>query len=200
MEGVVCEYSRRMDLPPALAALVAQLRQEVAELRAEVAEVPSLRAEVARLRRENLELRQQVGYWKAMHAQALQRIEELQREAQRLRGENAKLQAQLFGRKTEKQSSKDRSNQLEGETQSSGRKRGQQPGNSGPQRRNYAHLPAVDEPVDLPEAGRACPQCGQALSPSDAEESEVIEIEVRPYRRKIRRRRYRRTCSSEGCP
>ena len=200
MEGVLCEYSRRMELPPDLTALVAQLRQEVAELRDAVAEVPSLRDEVVRLRRENLELRQQVGYWKGMHAQALRKIEELEREVDRLRGENAKLQAQLFGRKTEKPSSRDRSNQLEGETAPSGRKRGQQPGNSGPKRRSYGHLPAVDEPVDLPEAERACPKCGQALSPSDAEESEVIEIEVRPYRRKIRRRRYRRTCSCAGCP
>jgi transposase len=200
MEGVLCEYPRLMDCSPDLSALVAQLCQEVAELRGEVAEVPQLRDEVARLRRENLELRQQVGYWKGMHAQALRRIEQLQQEVEHFRGENAKLQAQLFGRKSEKQSSRDRSNHLEGEESSSKRRRGQQPGNSGPKRRDYAHLPAVDEPVDLPEAQRACPKCGQALSPSDAEESEVIEIEVRPYRRKIRRRRYRRTCSCGGCP
>jgi transposase len=198
MEGVLCEYPRLMDCPPDLRALVAQLRQEVAELRAEV---PQLRDEVARLRRENLELRQQVGYWKGMHAQALRRIEQLQQEVEHLRGENAKLQAQLFGRKSEKQSSRDRSNHLEGEEEESpGRKRGQQHGNPGPRRRDYSHLPAVDEPVDLPEAQRHCPKCGQALSPSDAEESELLEIEVRPYRRKIRRRRYRRTCSCGGCP
>ena len=38
------------------------------------------------------------------------------------------------------------------------------------------------------------------MTPSDAEESELIEIEVRAYRRKIRRRRYRRTCTCAGCP
>jgi hypothetical protein len=37
----------------------------VRELRAELAQ---LREEVATLRGENLELRQQVGYWKGMHA------------------------------------------------------------------------------------------------------------------------------------
>ena len=78
--------------------------------------------------------------------------------------------------------------------------RGQQSGRPGPQRRDYSHLPAVDEPVELPLDQRACPKCGQALSPSDAEESELVEIEVRAYRRKIRRRRYRRTCTCEGCP
>ena len=43
----------------------------VRELRAELAQ---LRDEIATLRRENLELRQQVGYWKGMHARALERI------------------------------------------------------------------------------------------------------------------------------
>jgi transposase len=202
MEGVLCEYPRLMDFSPDLTALVAKLRQEVAELRAEAAEVPQVRDEVARLRGENLELRQQVGYWKGMHAQALRRLEQLQQEVEQLRGENAKLQAQLFGRKSEKQSSRDRSNHLEGEEEepSSKKKRGQQSKNPGPKRRDYSHLTAVDEPLELPEAQRTCPKCGQTLSPSDAEESEVIEIEVRPYRRKIRRRRYRRTCSCEGCP
>jgi transposase len=197
MEGVLLEHPRLMDLPADLTAVVAQLRQEVAELRAEV---PQLRGEVARLRRENLELRQQVGYWKGMHAQALRRIEQLQQEVEHLRGENAKLQAQLFGRKSEKQSSPDRSNHLEGEQESSSkRNRGQQPGRPGPKRRDYSHLPAEEELRELPEDQRSCPQCGQALTPSDAEESELIEIDVRAYRRKIRRRRYRRTCTCAGC-
>jgi transposase len=198
MEGVLFEHPRLMDLPADLIDVVAQLRQEVAELREEV---PQLRGEVARLRRENLELRQQVGYWKGMHAQALRRIEQLQQEVEHLRGENAKLQAQLFGRKSEKQSSQDRSNHLEGEEKSSSkRKRGQQPGRPGPKRRDYSHLPVEEELRELPEDQRTCPKCGQALTPSDAEESELLEIDVRAYRRQIRRRRYRRTCTCAGCP
>jgi transposase len=179
---------------------LAQLSQEVAELRAEV---PRLHGEVARLQRENLELRQQVGYWKGMHAQALRRLEDLQREVEHLRGENKKLQAQLFGQKSEKQSSAERSNKLEGEGEegsSPRRKKGQQPRNRGPKRRDYSSLPAEEELRELPEDQRACPKCGQALTPSDAEESELIEIDVRAYRRKIRRRRYRRTCTCAGCP
>lgn len=178
-------------VPAEWTRLVWELRQEVAELR----------QEVVQLRRENLELRQQAAYWKSQHARAVQRIEQLQREVEHLRGENQKLQAQLFGRKSEKQSSRDRSNHLEGEKEPSGqRKRGQQADRPGPKRRDYSHLSAVDEARELPAEHRACPQCGQALSPSDAEESEVIEIDVRAYRRKIRRRRYRRTCTCAGCP
>lgn len=191
MEGVLWETPRLMAGSADLVDLIAQLRHEVA----------GLRADVVRLRRENLALRQQGGYWKGMHAQALRRLEELQREVEHLRGENQKLQAQLFGRKSEKQTTADRSNQLEGEEESpSQRSRGQQSGRPGPKRRDYTHLPAVAEPRELPADQRACPQCGQALSPSDAEESEVVEIEVRAYRRTIRRRRYQRTCTCGGCP
>jgi transposase len=189
MEGMLVEHPRLTDWLD-LKAFVAELRQEVAELR----------GEVSRVQRENLELRQQVGYWKSMHAQALQRIKDVQQEAEHLRGENQKLQAQLFGRKSEKQSTSDRSNQLEGEEEPSPKRpRGHQPGQRGPKRRDYSHLPAVDESVELPVDQRVCPKCGQALSPSDAEESELVEVEVRAYRRKIRRRRYRRTCNCEDC-
>src|SRR5260370_40533622 len=57
-----------------------------------------------------------------------------------------------------------------------------------------------EELRELTEEQRVCPQCGAELSPSDTEDSEQIEIEVRPYRRCIRRRRYQRTCTCSNCP
>ena len=177
--------------PADLFELVRQLLQEVFELRQEVAE----------LKRENLELRQQVGYWKAQHARAVHRAEHLEAEVENLRGENRKLQDQLFGRKSEKSSTQDRSNHLDGESEdqdsSPPRKRGQQKGRPGPPRRDYSHLPVVDELHELPEDQCVCSKCGAAFSPSSTEDSEQIEIEVRPYRRLIRRRRYQQTCE---CP
>jgi transposase len=191
MEGMVVELDGEVS-PAEWMSLVRELRQEVAQLR----------QEVAHLRRENLELRQQAGYWKSQHARAVQRIGELEQEVTHLRGENQKLQAQMFGRKSEKQSSKDRSNFLEGEEENpSRRKRGQQPERSGPKRRDYAHLPVVVEPPgELPPDQRVCPKCQQGLTPSNTEDSELVEIEVRAYRRQIRRRRYQRTCQCQGCP
>ena len=169
-----------------------------------VAKLLELRQEVADLRRENSELRQQVGYWKAQHARAVHRAEHLEAEVENLRGENRKLQDQLFGRKSEKSSTRDRSNHLEGESEdqdsSTPRKRGQRKDRPGPKRRDYSHLPVVDDLRELPEDQRVCPQCGAALSPSDTEDSEQIEIEVRAYRRRIRRRRYQRTCTCSNCP
>src|SRR5450755_3403374 len=193
MEGTLVAPSLATE-PTELAELIRQLRQEVLELRREVHE----------LRRENAELRQQVGYWKAQHARAVHRAEHLEAEVEHLRGENRKLQAQLFGRKSEKSSTQDRSNHLEGESDEKGSstplKRGQRKDRPGPPRRDYSHLPVVDDLRQLPEDQRICPQCGAALSPSNTEDSEQIEIEVRAYRRRIRRRRYQRTCTCSNCP
>jgi transposase len=180
--------------PADLCELVRQLHREVLELRQEVSD----------LRRANSELRQQVGYWKAQHARAVHRAEHLEAEVEHLRGENRKLQDQLFGRKSEKSSTQDRSNHLEGESDDRGfstpRKRGQRKDRPGPQRRDYSHLPVVDDLRQLPEDQCICPQCGAALTPSNTEDSEQIEIEVRAYRRRIRRRRYQRKCTCSNCP
>jgi transposase len=149
-------------------------------------EVVDLRQEVNGLRRENAELRQQVGYWKTMHARAVQRADRLEAEVEQLRGENRKLQDQLFGRKSENAAALDRSNRLDGEgdpAPSAPPKRGQRIGRPGPTRRDYGHLPVVEEIRDLPEGRRVCPRCAAALRPSDTEDSEQIEIEVRAYRR-----------------
>src|SRR4051794_7744176 len=82
-----------------LIALVAALRQEVADLR----------AEVERLKRENLEFRQQAGYWKSRHRDALRRITALEQDVEQLEGEKRQLQADLFGKSTETTTRRDRS-------------------------------------------------------------------------------------------
>src|SRR3954464_3209240 len=100
--------------------------------------------EVLDLRQEVNELRQQAGYWKGMHARAVQRAERLEAEVEQLRGENRKLQDRLFGRKSEAASSQDRSHGLEGEEDqapSTPPKRGRRKDRPGPSRRDYSHLP-----------------------------------------------------------
>src|SRR5215211_6859799 len=179
--------------PAGLSELVRQLGREVLQLRQDVNE----------LRRENTELRQQAGYWKAMHARAVHRAELLEAEIEQLRGQNRTLHGQLFGRKSERASSQDRSNRLEGEEDqpaSTPPKRGQRKDRPGPTRRDYSHLPIVEELRELPEQQRVCPRCGTTLTPSDTADSEQIESEVRADRRRIRRRRYQRTCPCSNCP
>src|ERR1700736_4596907 len=192
MEALLLEsVSDRASLAAAVRS-IAQLGQEVA----------ALRAEVVGLQRANLELRQQAGYWKGMHAQACRRIAALEQDVEQLRGEKRQLQSQLFGRKSETSSSSDRTNSLDGEEEETSppRQRGQQPDRPGPPRRDYRHLPVREEVRELPPEQRVCPQCGRPLTPSATEDSEQIEIEVQAYRRRIRRRRYPRTCACAGCP
>ncbi|MGH7128482.1 MAG: IS66 family transposase, partial [Planctomycetaceae bacterium] len=173
--------------------LVAELREEISQLRREVAE----------LGREIAELRCEAGYWKSMHAAALKRNEKLQAELGEAHAEIRQLKADLFGRKSEKRSSADRSNDLEDphDRAAAGKKkkRGQQPGRPGPPRRDYSHLPVREELVDVPPEARVCDHCGKPLADTgQTEDSEQIEIEVVVYRRRTRRQRYRKTCNCGG--
>src|ERR1700704_4372082 len=156
MDGLFVEASRQESDTGDWVELIRELRQEVAELR----------GEVASLRGENLELRQQVGYWKGMHARAIERIAVLERENEHLRGENRRLQQQLFGQKSEKQSRKDRSNHLEGLDDEDPAKAqgGPKKKQKGPKRRDFSHLPAKEEAIELPKEERTCPDCGQPLA------------------------------------
>ncbi len=165
-------------------------------------ELDELRARVHGLERENLELRQHVGYWKSRHRDALNRVSALEQTVEQLEGEKRQLQADLFGRRSEARHGNDRSNDLDDpqdDSQKTQRNRGQQPGNPGPKRRDYSHLPVREKCVELPREQSFCPCCGLPLRPlSDTEDSEQIEIEVSAYRRVIHRRRYRRACTCAG--
>ena len=159
-----------------------------------------LERELGELRREVSELRCDVGYWKSRHADALKRNEQLTEELHQAQGQIRSLQDQLFGRKSEKSARSDRSHDLFDleELTAAVKKRGAQPGHAGHDRRDYSHLPVAEEFVPLPAELLACPICGKpATTMSSTEDSELLEIEVRPYRRRIRRRRYRATCDCD---
>jgi transposase len=176
---------------------------ETQEMPASCANCPALQRleqELAALRREVSELRCEVGYWKSRHADAVQRIEGLKEELEQAQGQVRALQGKLFGRKSEKSGASDRSNELfDPEEASVGRnRRGAQPGHGGHPRRDYSHLPVVEECVALPVESLVCPICGKrAAMMSDTEDSEVLEIDVRAHRRRIRRRRYRAVCDCD---
>ena len=153
---------------------------------------------LAQLLRENLELRQQVGYWKAQHARAIVRVAERDAEIAQLQAKLKLRERQLFGRKSEKRSRGPDDKTSPGTGQGAGRRpRGQQRGQPQPSRRNYDHLPVEEKFLDIAVAEQHCPCCGLPWEEfPTTEDSEVIEIEVRPHRRRYRRRRYRPTC---GC-
>src|SRR3954447_17578793 len=141
------------DSSTALMALVEDLRREVGQLH----------AKVERLERENLELRQQAGYWKSRHRDALDRVSALEQTVEQLEGEKRQLQADRFGRRSEARPGNDCSHELEDphdDSQRPKRDRGQQPGNPGPKRRDYSHLPGCEELVELAPERSVCPCCG----------------------------------------
>jgi transposase len=176
-----------------LTALVGQLQQEVGELRRENGE---LRQQVSDLTRE-------VGYWKSMHARAVQRNEELETELDEAKAEIRQLKDERFGKQSEKQSATDRSNDLEDvqDQATPKKKRGQQPGRPAPKRRNYSHLPAREMQIDVPENAKVCDCCGKPLADLGyGEDREQIEIETTVYRQVVRRKRYRQTCDCSGRP
>jgi len=139
-----------------LTALVEQLQQEVGELR----------RENAQLRQQVSELRCDVGYWKSRHSDALQRNVILQGELDQARAEIRQLKAERFGKQSEKQSSTDRSNDLDDpqEQPNAKKRRGQQPGRPVPKRRDYAHLPPREEQVDVSQDDKVCACCGKPLT------------------------------------
>lgn len=169
------------------------------DLRSLVAE---MREEISQLRREVSELRCEAGYWKSRHADAVHRIQKLQQDLDQAHAEIRKLKADLFGKKSEKQPSADRSNDLD-DPQDRGRankkKRGQQPDRPGPTRRDYSHLPVREEFIDIPPEACVCGRCGKPLADlGQTEDSEQVEIELVVYRRRIRRSRYRQACNCPG--
>jgi transposase len=134
-----------------------------------------------------------------MHQKAKLRIAELERRNAELQAQLRLREQQLLGRKSEAGAGP--SEALPSPKATPKRPRGQQRGKPGLKRRDHSHLPAVQEVLDLPAEQRVCPCCGLPLEPfPGTEDSEILEVEVKAYRRLIRRRRYRPTCSCEAHP
>ncbi|MBK6972827.1 MAG: hypothetical protein IPH26_07665 [Sterolibacteriaceae bacterium] len=168
-------------------------------------------------KQEHIELVWAAKYWKMEHGRAAARAEPRggvpgaiptsraaaqAREAAllcELEAAQAKirdLQQRLFARKSERGSLID--DKHRGAPVGS-RRRGQQRGAPGHGRSRQAHLPLRTEDIELESA--LCPACGEPLGAfAGTEDCEVVEVEVRAYRRLIRRRRYRRTCECEALP
>ena len=164
-------------------------------------------------RREYVELKMQASQFRSLHARAVERLKWMQlrhdRELAQARDQVAKLQADLvlahakvrdlrqrvFGTKTEQSRSV---NAVLPATAAPGarRPRGQQRGGRGHGR---THLPGLPSVVEEVRGAIHCPRCGAAASPAwGSDEAQVLEIEVKAYRRIVRRQRYRPACGC-GC-
>ena len=158
-------------LEKALDARATELRKALRRSRRRKATIGSLTREKARLGR---------------------RVRAAQRRIEGLEGRLAKLRASRSGLpKGESRGPCERQ-----ERPRSGRRRGQQPGAPGHGRTKRRGLEERDEEHNPASDARVCGGCGSPYTANGAEESALVEIEVRAYRRVIRRPRWRRTC---GC-
>lgn len=164
-------------------------------------------------KREHIELVIQAKQFKSLHGRALKRLELLdkrhqfeidlwRRREQRLRGELEAalgqirdLRQRVFGMKTEQARSVAKSGLASATV---ARPRGQQRGRPGHGRTRLRGLPAVAQ--EMTSQAR-CPQCGMGLSEmAGTQDAEVLEIEVRAYRRIVRRHRHRPRCQCARLP
>ena len=166
-------------------------------------------------KQEHIALKTAAKYWQTLHRKAVDRAQwrelRYQRIVRELKARAAKSQAALhaelelaqaqvrdlqkrvFSRKSE------RSKHCESRamTASCRAPRGQQHGSVGHGRTLQTQLPARHEDVTLNRA--QCPKCGLVFnSLGDTEDAQVLEIEVKAYRRVIHRHRYSASCHC-GC-
>lgn len=164
-------------------------------------------------KREHIELVMQAKQYKSLHGRAVERLEladlrhRYELEQARRREDHLKsqldaataqirdLRQRVFGEKTEQ------SRTIPGLTVLStdvARPRGQQRGRPGHGRTRLHRLTAVVQDIT---SQACCPGCGQGLGEfAGTQDAEVLEIEVKAYRRIVRRHRYRPTCACARLP
>ncbi len=145
---------------------------------------------------EYIELKSNRNFYKKQLERALEREADLKRELENERAKVRDLNQRLYGRKSEQR----RHSEALPKPPTAGpaRPRGQQPGSQGHGRTPRPDLPVTEEIRDLAEHDQCCADCGLPLRDlGTTEDSQIVEIQVRPYIRKVRRKKYR-GCNCQG--
>jgi len=161
----------------------------------------------------------QAAYYKAQHQRARQREDLLKQQYAQLQAQNRDLRHRLFGRSSEAHHAPDSltpddpqadltptaadgptmlpaAPPCEGAAEPPRRPRGQQRGTKGHGRRDYSHLPATEAVSDLPDDQCRSQHCGQSFAVfPGTDDTTILEVDVKAYRRLVHRRRYRPTCT-----
>lgn len=174
-----------------------------------------------------IDLRQQVNYWKAQHARAIEReakyktraqelektvaqqsikIKGLSKQVEDLTAQCIWLKQRVFGQKTEQNRTaeadiEDNSDTFPCDLPKEKRARGQQLGTKGHGRKSRANLSFEEIVCDLEEHKKRCPICNLPFEPFPiTEESEDIHYEVRLVRRIHKRKCYLPACKCGAVP
>ena len=158
-------------------------------------DLPFAREAVVLSKLDYVELRSQCNFYKTQHERALVREAELKLQLAQEQAKVRDLNQRLYGRKSEQTR---HSETRPTEPSAPARPRGQQPGSQGHGRTPRPHLPVKEEIHDLAEHEKYCVDCGLPYHDlGTTEDSEIVEIQVSPYVRKIRRKKYR-GCGCQG--
>ncbi|HEY7804755.1 MAG TPA: IS66 family transposase [Orrella sp.] len=170
-------------------------------------------------RREHVALKTDAAHYKRMHGDATKRIERLrachhkdiicwkdkcqalQAQLQEAQSQLRGLRQQTFGKRDERAGSlKPRHQGLPPECLTkTKRPRGQQRGWQGHGRTRVTDLPVREEVLAVDPC--TCPQCGLGfVEMAGTQDTEVLEVEVKAYRRQIRRHRLRAVCQCRVLP
>jgi transposase len=148
-------------------------------------------------KQEYLYLTRTAAYWEGQHKQATLREEILKKTIEEQKAKIRDLNKRLFGKKSEKKSSGKNEGSLKSST--SNRPRGQQPGSKGHGRTLHPDLKTIEEPVNFPTTP-TCPDCRAPYIYDSSKESEIIEVKVKAYTRRIIRETLKKSCSCKGIP
>ena len=169
--------------------------EEVKALRADISGATTLRKEVetlkARLAVLSGDERSSPDRLRMKNRALRSRVAELEGEVERLRSLNRQLQQATYGRRSER-GCRSQGGGLAVTAPGEGRSRGQQPGAPGHGRTPRPALPVVEEVVEAP--ARWCTHCGRPYAANGASVTQLIEVEVSAYVRRIRRPRTRARC------
>ncbi len=159
-------------------------------LRAEQGQHRETQQKLVRAQAECGALQRKVVAGEQLREALQQQVAELQQAAAGQPPNRADLLRAAFGTRSEK-----RSPEPDAAGPGSGRRtRGGQPGARSPARVARPELEERTEERDLSAERRVCGDCGRPFGRHGVAVSERVEVEVRSYRRRIRRPRYRAAC------
>jgi len=159
--------------------------------------MPFAKEVVVLTKQEHIELTWQINHFKTLHKRALGREVELKKQLAQEKAKVRDLTQRLYGKKTEKTKKNEKDNP--DERQTSTRPRGQQKGAKGHGRTQRPGLSVVIETRDLADNEKQCVTCRLPYAElSNTEDSEIIEVSVSAYTRKIKRKKYTSQCHCNG--
>jgi len=150
---------------------------------------------LSNLQKENLILKSDLGYWKRQHERARKREEEIKKELQDKNARIKYLEHQLYNKKNERTKVKSEKTEC---NKRSKKKKGHQKGTPGHNKRKYDELLEKPELYDLDEGEKLCAICGRPFYEiSTTDDSAILEVEVKGYKRKIKRKKYAKKCKCD---